>query len=150
VLLLGQSRILFAMCRDGLLPRGLAKVHPTFGTPYRITIITTVFVAILAGFVPLAELSHLVSIGTLFAFALVSAGVLILRRTRPDLERAFTVPFAPLVAGASILTCIWLMLNLSLLTWERFLIWMALGVVIYFAYGRRHARLGQTAKDDAR
>ncbi|GAA2084781.1 amino acid permease [Aeromicrobium tamlense] len=150
VLLLGQSRILFAMCRDGLLPRGLAKVHPTFGTPYRITIITTAFVAILAGFVPLAELSHLVSIGTLFAFALVSAGVLILRRTRPDLERAFKVPFAPLVAGASILTCIWLMLNLSLLTWERFLIWMALGVVIYVVYGRRHARLGQTATDDAR
>ncbi|MET0467697.1 MAG: amino acid permease [Aeromicrobium sp.] len=143
VLLLGQSRILFAMCRDGLLPRGLAKVHPVYGTPHRITIITTVCVAILAGFVPLAELSHLVSIGTLFAFALVSAGVLILRRTRPDLERAFKVPFAPLVAGGSILACIWLMLNLSLLTWERFAIWMVIGVVIYAAYGRRHARLGQ-------
>ncbi|MCD9154540.1 amino acid permease [Aeromicrobium duanguangcaii] len=145
VLLLGQSRILFAMCRDGLLPRQLAKVHPKYGTPHRITLITSVVVAGLAGFVPLAELSHLVSIGTLFAFALVSAGVLILRRTRPDLPRAFRVKWAPLVAGGAILTCVWLMLNLSLLTWERFIIWMALGIVIYAVYGRTHSRLGQQA-----
>ena len=145
VLLLGQSRVLFAMCRDGLLPQPLAKVHPTYGTPYRITILTSAVVALLAGFVPLAELSHLVSIGTLFAFVLVSAGVLVLRRTRPDLERAFRVPFAPVVAGGAILTCVWLMLNLSLLTWERFAIWMAIGVVIYALYGRKHARLGQQA-----
>lgn len=142
VLLLGQSRVLFAMCRDGLLPQALAKVHPTYGTPYRITILTSAVVAVLAGFVPLAELSHLVSIGTLFAFVLVSAGVLILRRTRPDLHRAFRVPFAPVVAGGAILTCVWLMLNLSLLTWERFAIWMVIGVVIYAFYGRTHARLG--------
>jgi len=145
VLLLGQSRVLFAMCRDGLLPQPLAKVHPTYRTPYRITIITSTFVALLAGFVPLAELSHLVSIGTLFAFVLVSAGVLVLRRTRPDLERPFRVPFAPLVAGGSILTCLWLMLNLSLLTWERFAIWMVLGIAIYAFYGRGHARLGLQA-----
>ncbi|MTB89581.1 amino acid permease [Aeromicrobium senzhongii] len=144
VLLLGQSRILFAMCRDGLLPRQLATVHPKYGTPHRITLITSAVVAVLAGFVPLAELSHLVSIGTLFAFALVSAGVLILRRTRPDLPRAFRVKWAPLVASGSILTCIWLMLNLSLLTWERFIIWMAIGVVIYAVYGRTHSRLGQS------
>lgn len=144
VLLLGQSRVLFAMCRDGLLPKGLAKVHPTYGTPYRITLITSAVVALLAGFVPLDELSHLVSIGTLFAFVVVAVGVLVLRRTRPDLDRPFRVPAVGLVAGGAIATCVWLMLNLSLVTWERFLIWMLIGFAIYFTYGRRHARLGQS------
>jgi len=143
VLLIGQSRVLFAMCRDGLLPKSLAKVHPTYRTPYRITILTAGFVALLAGFVPLSELSHLVSIGTLFAFLVVSVGVVILRRTRPDLERPFRVPALGLVAAGSVLTCLWLMLNLSLLTWERFAIWLLLGFVIYFSYGRRHSRLRQ-------
>ena len=111
VLLIGQSRVLFAMCRDGLLPKSLAKVHPTYRTPYRITILTAGFVALLAGFVPLSELSHLVSIGTLFAFLVVSIGVVILRRTRPDLERPFRVPALGLVAAGSVLTCLWLMLK---------------------------------------
>lgn len=143
VLLLGQARVLFAMSRDGLLPVGLAKVHPRFGTPYRITIITTIFVALLAGFVPLSELSKLVSIGTLFAFALVSAGVIILRRTRGDLHRPFRVPGVPLVPILSIATCVWLMVNLSVETWIRFLIWLLIGFVIYFAYGYRSSRLGR-------
>ena len=143
VLMLGQARVLFAMSRDGLLPVGLAKVHPRTGTPYRITIITGVAVAALAGVVPLAELANLVSIGTLFAFVLVSAGVIILRRSRPDLERAFSVPGVPWLPILSIAACVWLMVNLSVETWARFIVWLAIGFVIYFLYGNRHSRLGR-------
>lgn len=143
VLMLGQARVLFAMSRDGLLPRSLAKVHPKYGTPYIITIVTGLFVAVLAGFVPLSELSKLVSIGTLFAFVLVSAGVIILRRTRSDLHRPFRVPAVPWIPVLSILACLWLMVNLSVETWVRFLVWLAIGFVIYFAYGARHSRLGR-------
>lgn len=142
VLMLGQARVLFAMSRDGLLPRSLAKVHPTFGTPYIITIVTGVFVAFLAGVVPLSELSKLVSIGTLFAFVLVSAGVIILRRTRPELHRSFRVPAVPWIPVLAIATCVWLMVNLSVETWVRFVVWLLIGFVIYFVYGARHSRLG--------
>lgn len=142
VLLLGQSRVLFAMCRDGLLPTKLAAVHPKYGTPYVITTVTGVFVAVLAGVVPLTELSKLVSIGTLFAFVLVSAGVIILRRTRPDLHRSFRVPAVPWVPILSILACVWLMLNLSVATWLRFVVWLVIGFVIYFVYGASHSRVG--------
>jgi APA family basic amino acid/polyamine antiporter len=143
VLMLGQARVLFAMSRDGLLPVPLAKVHPRFGTPYRITIITGVGVAALAAVVPLSELANLVSIGTLFAFVLVSAGVVILRRSRPDLERSFKVPGVPWLPILSILACTWLMVNLSVETWARFVIWLVIGFVIYFLYGNRHSRLGR-------
>ena len=143
ILMLGQTRVAFAMGRDGLLPRWLSRVHPRFGTPYRITLITGVVVAVIAGFVDLTTLADLVNIGTLFAFILVSIGVVILRRTRPDLPRAFRVPAAPLVATLATLMCFYLMLNLKGETWVRFLIWMALGLVVYFGYGRRHSRLGQ-------
>jgi APA family basic amino acid/polyamine antiporter len=145
ILMLGQSRVAFAMARDGLLPVGLAKVHPTFRTPYKITIITGVAVAILSGFIGLETLAHLVNIGTLFAFILVSVGVVILRRTRPDLPRSFRVPAAPLVATLAVLLCLYLMLNLTGETWVRFAVWMALGFVVYFAYGRRHSRVGKSA-----
>ena len=143
VLMLGQARVLFAMSRDGLLPVGLAKVHPRFGTPYRITIITGVGVALLAAVVPLSELANLVSIGTLFAFVLVSAGVIILRRSRPDLERSFSVPGVPWLPILSIVACAWLMVNLSVETWARFVVWLVIGFVIYFLYGNRHSRLGR-------
>ncbi len=143
VLMLGQARVLFAMSRDGLLPVGLAKVHPQFGTPYRITIITGGFVAVLAAIVPLAELSKLVSIGTLFAFVLVSAAVIILRRTRGDLHRPFRVPAVPWVPILAILSCVWLMVNLSIETWIRFLVWLVIGFAVYFSYGYRHSRLGR-------
>ena len=149
ILMLGQSRVAFAMGRDGLLPRSVAKVHPTFGTPYRITLITGVVVAAIAGFVDLSTLADLVNIGTLFAFILVSVGVVVLRRSRPDLERAFRVPLAPVVATLATLMCLYLMLNLKGDTWIRFLVWMAIGFVVYFAYGRRHSRLGQ-AQDSER
>ncbi|MFI6927368.1 amino acid permease [Nonomuraea spiralis] len=145
VLLLGQTRVLFAMCRDGLLPRRLAVVHPTFGTPARLTILVGVVTMALAGFVSFGELAELVNIGTLFAFMVVSIGVVVLRRTRPDLERGFRVPLVPLLPILSVLACLYLMLNLPLETWLRFVIWMVIGVVVYFGYGYRHSRRGAVA-----
>ncbi len=149
ILMLGQTRVAFAMARDGLLPVGLAKVHPTLRTPYRITLITGVAVAVLSGLVGLETLAHLVNIGTLFAFILVSIGVVVLRRTRPDLPRSFRVPAAPVVAVLAVLLCLYLMLNLTGDTWIRFGIWMALGLVVYFAYGQRHSRVGRREADSA-
>jgi APA family basic amino acid/polyamine antiporter len=140
ILMLGQSRVLFAMSRDRLLPPRLASVHPRYGTPYKITVITGVIVAALAGFVPLSTLAELVNIGTLFAFVLVSIGVIILRRTRPDLKRSFRVPAMPLLPILSVLACFYLMLNLPGETWLRFGIWMVIGIGLYFAYGRSHSR----------
>jgi APA family basic amino acid/polyamine antiporter len=141
ILMLGQSRVLFAMSRDHLLPPALGAVHPRYGTPYKITIITGVVVALLAGFLPISALSELVNIGTLFAFVLVSIAVIVLRRTRPDLPRAFRVPLVPFLPIVSVLACLYLMANLPVETWVRFLVWMALGFIVYFAYGRRHSRL---------
>lgn len=144
ILLLGQSRVFFAMSRDGLLPRVFSTVHPRFGTPYRSTIALGVVVAIVAGFTSIDVLAELVNIGTLFAFVVVALGVVILRRTRPDLPRAFRTPFVPAVPALSVLASLWLMLNLPAETWLRFAAWMALGVVVYFGYGRRHSRVGAT------
>jgi APA family basic amino acid/polyamine antiporter len=145
ILMLGQSRVAFAMARDGLLPPALAKVHPKYGTPYVITLIVGGVVAVLAGFLPLGTLTDLVNIGTLFAFVLVSIGVVILRRAQPDLPRSFRVPAAPLVATLAVLSCLYLMLNLPGETWVRFLIWMALGFVVYFLYGARNSRVHAAA-----
>ncbi|QNN52945.1 amino acid permease [Nocardioides mesophilus] len=147
ILMLGQSRVAFAMARDGLLPTRLAKVHPTYGTPSRITLITGVAVAVIAGFIDLKTLADLVSIGTLFAFVLVSIGVVVLRRTRPDLPRAFRTPAAPVIAGLAVLLCLYLMLNLTGATWIRFVVWMAIGLVVYAAYGYRSSRVGQRARE---
>ncbi|GAA3687829.1 amino acid permease [Nonomuraea antimicrobica] len=141
VLLLGQTRVLFAMCRDGLLPRPLAKVHPVYGTPARLTVVVGLVTTALAGFVSFGELAELVNIGTLFAFVVVSVGVLILRRTRPDLPRGFRVPLVPVLPVASVLACLYLMLNLPVQTWLRFLVWMVVGVLVYFVYGYRHSRV---------
>ncbi|WP_182544292.1 amino acid permease [Halosaccharopolyspora lacisalsi] len=143
VLLLGQSRVLFAMSRDGLLPRGLAKTDPRRGTPVRITVLVGAVVMLAAGFFPFSRLAEMVNVGTLFAFALVSLGVIVLRRTRPDLPRGFRAPLVPLVPVLAIVACLWLMINLTALTWVRFAIWMVVGVVIYFVYGRNHSVLGQ-------
>jgi APA family basic amino acid/polyamine antiporter len=145
ILLLGQSRVFFAMSRDGLLPPWLSVIHPRFGTPWLSTVIMGGIVAVLAGFIPLAKLAELVNIGTLFAFLLVSVGVLILRRTRPDLPRAFRTPLVPVIPILSVLGCLFVMINLPLETWYRFLAWMAIGSIIYFGYGRRHSRVGLAA-----
>ena len=140
-ILYGQTRITFAMSRDGLMPRRLSHVNERTGTPIMVTVIFAVLIAILAAFVPLEEIAQLVNIGTLFAFVLVNIGVIILRRTRPDLERGFRVPLVPVVPIIGIGLCLYLMVTLPGATWVRFVVWMALGLVIYFAYSRRHSRL---------
>jgi APA family basic amino acid/polyamine antiporter len=146
-----MGRIGFAMARDGLLPRQIAVVHPRFGTPARLTAGTTIVVMILAGFVSLSTLADLVSIGTLFAFVLVSIAVPVLRRTRPDMRRPFRVPLSPVVPIVSALACFYLMLNLSVETWLRFLVWLVLGMAVYLGYGHRNARLAErsTARSGA-
>ncbi|MCE4944091.1 amino acid permease [Streptomyces noursei] len=141
ILLLGQSRVFFAMSRDGLLPQVFSRVHPKFGTPHRSTIVLGTVVAVVAGFTSIDVLAELVNIGTLFAFVVVALGVVLLRRSRPDLPRAFRTPFVPFVPLLSVLASLWLMLNLPAETWIRFAIWMALGFVVYFVYGRSHSRL---------
>ncbi len=145
--LITMSRIGFAMGRDGLLPQSVARVSPRTGTPVRMTLLFAAVVLGMATFVPLSELANLVSIGTLFAFLLVSAAVPVLRRTRPDLERPFRVPFSPVVPLLSAVACLYLMANLSLETWLRFVIWLALGLLVYALYGYRHSRLRLEAAD---
>ncbi|RVW04581.1 amino acid permease [Rhodococcus spongiicola] len=149
VLMLGQTRVLFAMSRDGLMPRGLAPTGK-HGTPVRITMLVGAVVAVLAAVFPIGTLEEMVNIGTLFAFVLVSIGVIVLRRTRPDLPRGFRVPLVPLLPILSVLACVWLMINLSVETWFRFLLWMAIGVAIYFLYSRRHSLLGARERAAAR
>jgi basic amino acid/polyamine antiporter, APA family len=149
ILLMGQSRVLFAMSRDRLLPGALSAVHPRYGTPWVISLITGVAVALIAAFVPLTTLADMVNIGTLFAFVLVSVGVIVLRRTRPDLPRAFRTPAVPLIPILAVVACVFLMLNLGTLTWWRFLVWMALGFVVYFFYGYRHSRLARAETQPA-
>ncbi|MBA4864122.1 amino acid permease [Streptomyces sp. PSKA54] len=146
ILLLGQTRVFFAMSRDGLLPRFFSRVHPKYKTPHRPTILLGVLIAILAGFTSLSELAELVNIGTLFAFVVVALSVIILRRTRPDLHRAFRTPWVPAVPILSVAASLWLMLNLPAETWVRFAIWMALGFAVYFLYGRTHSELVKRRK----
>jgi APA family basic amino acid/polyamine antiporter len=141
ILMIGQSRVLFAMSRDRLLPGWLSSVHPRYGTPWVISLIAGAVVALIATFVPLTTLADMVNIGTLFAFVLVSIGVVVLRRTQPDLPRAFRTPAVPLVPILAVISCVFLMLNLGSLTWWRFLVWMAIGLVVYFLYGYRNSRL---------
>lgn len=145
-LLIGATRIIFAMSRDALLPRGLAKVHPKYRTPWVISIIVTVIVAVVAGVTPVGVLEEMVNIGTLSAFVMVSIGVIVLRRSRPDLKRGFTVPLNPWLPALSAAICTYLMLNLSIETWLRFLIWLAIGFAIYFAYSYRHSRLAKESQ----
>ncbi|WEO94615.1 amino acid permease [Streptomyces sp. FXJ1.172] len=152
ILLLGQTRVFFAMSRDGLLPRFFSRVHPRFRTPHRPTILLGVVIAVVAGFTSLSELAELVNIGTLFAFVVVAVSVVILRRTRPDLPRAFRTPWVPAIPVLSVCASLWLMLNLPAETWLRFAIWMVIGFVVYFLYGRTHSRLAlreQAAADKA-
>ena len=139
VQLLGQSRIFYSMSRDGLLPDLFGKVHPRFRTPHLSTMITGAVVAVTAGFIPLRTLSELVSIGSLLAFTLVCFGVIILRRTRPDLPRPFRVPGVPWVPLLGALVCVAQMAALPWATWERLLVWLALGLAIYFMYSRRRS-----------
>jgi APA family basic amino acid/polyamine antiporter len=140
ILLLGQSRVFFAMSRDGLLPKVFSQVHPRFGTPYRTTVLLGLLVAAVSGFTSISELANLVNIGTLAAFVVVAIGVIVLRRTRPDLPRTFRTPLVPWLPIASVAASLWLMLNLTAETWLRFAIWMAIGFAVYFLYGVRNSR----------
>jgi APA family basic amino acid/polyamine antiporter len=142
-ILYGQTRITVTMGRDGLLPSVFGKVSETRGTPVLATAIFGVLVALLAAFVSLSELSKLVNIGTLFAFFVVNIGIIILRRTKPDMERGFRVPLVPVVPLIGAALCIYLMTKLEAQTWVRFGVWMAVGLVIYFVYGRTHSKLRQ-------
>lgn len=142
ILMLGQSRVFFAMSRDRLLPPAFSKVSRRYGTPYRTTLVTGVVVAVISALVPLTSLAELVNIGTLFAFVVVSVGVVVLRRTRPDLERSFRTPLVPVVPALAVVACLWLMLNLPDATWIRFGVWMAIGLVVYGLYGARRSRVG--------
>ena len=139
-ILYGQSRIMFSMCRDGLLPRGFAKLFAR-KTPVRITLTFGILAAAMAAFIPLSALAELVNIGTLFAFFLVNIGVIILRRTKPDLDRPFRVPLVPVFPLIGAALCVYLMTQLKGATWERFGIWFLLGLVVYFLSGRRHSLL---------
>lgn len=140
VVTLGQCRVLFAMARDGLLPRSLAETGSR-GTPIRITAVVWLGIVVTASVFPATKLEEMVNVGTLFAFVLVSAGVIVLRRTRPELPRRFRAPWVPGLPIMSVCACLWLMVNLSLLTWIRFAGWMVVGVLIYVGYGRRHSVL---------
>jgi len=145
--LLAQTRIFFSMSRDGLLPAFFGAVHPRFRTPYLSTVLTGSIIALVAALTPIALLGQLVSIGTLLAFVLVSIGVIVLRRTAPDLPRPFRTPAVPFVPIAGAVICLAQMIGLPVATWERLFIWLAIGLTVYFAYSHRHARPGR--QDDS-
>ena len=146
VMLMSQPRIFFSMSRDQLLPAGVSKVHPRFRTPYITTMITCFIVALVAGFVPIEILGEMTSIGTLFAFVVVSLAVIILRVRRPDAQRPFRVPFGFVIPVLGVLSCLYLMVSLSVMTWVRFLGWLDVGMVIYWFYGRTHSPLVDRAE----
>lgn len=139
--LLGCARIWFAMSRDGLLPAWFAVSHPRFRTPYRPTLIAGALTAVVAALYPIKEVAELVNIGTLSAFVVICAAVIVLRRTRPDAPRGFRTPFMPFTPIIGIAFSIWLLTRLPVVAWTRFLLWLLLGLAVYFLYGRRHSRL---------
>ncbi|MGZ8423041.1 MAG: amino acid permease [Nitrospira sp.] len=141
VMVMGQPRVFYSMSKDGLLPSWAAKVHPKYQTPHITTAITGVIVAILAGFVPIHMLGELVSIGTLFAFVIVGTGIIILRSSNPALHRPFKVPLSPYIPMATVLVAAFLMNNLPLDTWLRLIVWMSIGLVVYFAYSYKHSHI---------
>jgi APA family basic amino acid/polyamine antiporter len=144
VMMLGQTRVFWTMSRDGLLPEFVSRVHPRFKTPWVITIVTGVVVSIFGGILPVGDAGDLCNIGTLLAFVIVSIGVLVLRVREPNLERRFKTPMVWIVAPLGALSALGLMVFLPLQTWIRLVVWFAIGMVVYFAYGVRHSKLAAT------
>lgn len=140
VMLLGQSRVFYTMSKDGLLPKLFSDLSKK-QTPWKTNLIFMVFVSVFAGFVPVSDLGHMVSIGTLFAFTLVCIGIIVLRKTNPDIPRPFKTPLVPLIPILGIIVCVLMMASLPLESWERLAIWMAIGIGLYFAYGKKHSKI---------
>jgi len=145
VMLLGQSRVFYSMSKDGLIPKLFSDLSKR-QTPWKTNAIFMVFVSVFAGFVPVSDLGHMVSIGTLFAFTLVCIGILVLRKTEPNIERPFKTPLVPFVPIMGIIVCVVMMLSLPGESWERLAIWLLIGVVIYMFYGRKHSKLNNSTK----
>jgi APA family basic amino acid/polyamine antiporter len=139
VMLLGQSRVFYSMSRDGLLPKLFSSVHPKFRTPWRCNLVLMLFVGLFAAFAPIAVVGEMTSIGTLFAFVIVCAGILIMRRTQPFIPRPFKTPWVPLIPILGIITNLFLMSGLGWSNWARLIVWLAIGLVIYFSYSRKHS-----------
>jgi len=147
VMMLSQPRVMLALARDGLVPRGFfGDIHPKFRTPWKSTILTGLFVASMAGFIPLSILAEMTSIGTLFAFVIVCGAVIVMRRTNPNANRPFRAPFVPLVPILGILTCLLLMFSLPAENWYRLIIWLVIGLFIYFFYGKNHSVMSHRAE----
>ena len=149
VLLYGQARIFFAMSRDGMVPANVCKIHRRFHTPYRVTILGAIFVSIIAGVFPIGMIAEMANIGTLSAFLIASIGVMVLRKTEPDLKRNFKCPAVWLIAPLAVLSCGYLMANLPLATWHRFGFWILFGLCVYFGYSRAHSVIGRRAAEEA-
>jgi APA family basic amino acid/polyamine antiporter len=141
VMLLGQSRVFYSMSRDGLLPKLFSDVHPRFRTPWRCNLVFMVFVSLFSGLVPLSSLGDMTSIGTLLAFVIVCAGVMVMRRTHPHIARPYRTPFVPLVPILGIVVCFAMMASLDIWTWVRLVVWLVIGLTIYFTYSRYHSCL---------
>jgi APA family basic amino acid/polyamine antiporter len=147
VMLLGQTRVFYSMSKDGLLPKWASTVHPKFRTPWITTIVFGSFAAIMPAFLPIDKLSELVNIGTLLAFTIVSAGVWVLRVRHPDLHRPFKTPLVPLVPILGILSALFLMSRLALITWTVMILWLLVGLVIYFTYSIKHSKVQKLVRD---
>ncbi|MBK5430086.1 amino acid permease [Bacillus sp. TH25] len=148
VMMYGQVRVSYAMSRDGLLPKRLAKVHPKFKTPFLNTWTTGIIAALISGLIDLNVLAHLVNMGTLSAFVLVAVAVIVMRRTHPDLPRAFKAPLVPFLPALTVIFCLYLMLQLSATAWISFGVWMVIGIVVYFAYSRKRSVLNNSKKEE--
>ncbi len=147
VMLLGQSRVFYSMSKDGLLPKMFSDLHKKNQTPWKTNLMFMIFVSVFAGFVPVSDLGHMVSIGTLFAFSLVCIGVLILRKSDPDLVRPFRTPFVPVLPILGVIVCVLMMAGLPKESWGRLAIWMIIGIAIYYAYGKKHSKIRNDYKD---
>ena len=146
VMLMGQSRVFYTMSKDGLLPKFFSEIHSKFRTPFKTNLFFMVFVSLFAGFVPVSDLGHMVSIGTLLAFVLVCIGVMVMRKKMPDAPRSFRTPLVPFVPIAGIVICLALMYSLPNESWVRLIVWMAIGVAIYFMYGKKNSKLNNPDK----